>query len=56
MSLHQLGRAEKAEAALERLRALCKEERFAEDQESQAFLTEAEQLITGEKRSYAQAR
>ena len=49
MSLHKLGRADEAKAALKRLRALCKEERFAEDQEAQAFLTEAEQLITGEK-------
>jgi WD40 repeat protein/serine/threonine protein kinase/Tfp pilus assembly protein PilF len=49
MSLHKLGRTEEAKAALERLRDLCKEERFAEDQEAQAFLTEAEQLITGEK-------
>jgi len=49
MSLHKFGRTEEAKAALERLRALCKEERFAEDQEAQAFLTEAEQLIAGEK-------
>jgi hypothetical protein len=49
MSLHKLGRADEAKAALEQLRSLCKEERFAEDQEAQAFLTEAEQLITGEK-------
>ena len=49
MSLHQLGRPDEAKAALERLRALCKEERFAEDQEAQGFLAEAEQLITGEK-------
>jgi len=49
MSLHKLDRKDEAKVALEQLRALCKEERFAEDQEAQAFLTEAEQLITGEK-------
>ena len=37
--------SEEAKAALERLRALCKEERFVEDQEAQAFLAEAEKLI-----------
>jgi tetratricopeptide (TPR) repeat protein len=49
MSLHQLGRADEAKAALEQLRSLCKEERFAEDQEAQAFLAEAEKLIEGGK-------
>ncbi|MBN2269054.1 MAG: protein kinase [Sedimentisphaerales bacterium] len=49
MSLHKLGRTEEAKAALERLRALCKEERFAEDQEAQAFLAEAEKLIEGKE-------
>jgi hypothetical protein len=49
MTLYKLGRADEAKPALERLRALCKEERFAEDQEAKAFLAEAEKLITGEK-------
>jgi len=50
MALHQLGRDEEAQAALERLRALCKEERFAEDQEAQGFLAEAEKLLAGENK------
>lgn len=49
MSLHKLDRKDEAKAALERLRDLCKEERFAEDQEAQAFLAEAEKLIVGGK-------
>jgi tetratricopeptide (TPR) repeat protein len=49
MSLHRLARVEEAKAALERLRNLCKEEDFAEDEEAQALLAEAEKLIEGEK-------
>jgi len=49
MSLFHLGRVDEATAALERLRALCKEEQFAEDQEAQGFLAEAEKLIEGEE-------
>jgi len=50
MSLHQLGRADEAKAVLEQLRSLCKEERFAEDQEAQGFLAEAEKLVAGENK------
>jgi WD40 repeat protein len=50
MSLHKLDRADEAKAALERLRSLCKEEGFAEDQEAQAFLAEAEKLLAGENK------
>ncbi len=49
MSLHKLGRIEEAKATLERLRTLLKDERFADDQEAQGFLREAEKLIEGEK-------
>jgi tetratricopeptide (TPR) repeat protein len=49
MAFHQLGRDKEAHTALEQLRALCKEERFAEDQEAQGFLAEAEKLIVGEQ-------
>jgi tetratricopeptide (TPR) repeat protein len=48
MALHQLGRDEDAQAALDRLRGLCKDEQFAEDKEAQAFLREAEKLFSGE--------
>ncbi len=50
MALHRLDRQEEAKAALEQLRDLCKDEQFAEEhQQAQAFLTEAEKLIAGEK-------
>jgi len=49
MSLHQLGRAEEAKAALERLGELCKDERFADDEEAKSLLAEAEGLIEGGK-------
>jgi hypothetical protein len=49
MALHQLGRDEDAQAALDRLRGLCKDEQFAEDKEAQAFLTEAEELLSSKK-------
>jgi len=49
MSLHQLGRADEAKAALERLRELCKDEQYADDGEAQGFLAEAEGLILGKK-------
>jgi tetratricopeptide (TPR) repeat protein len=45
MALHKLGRTEEAKAALERLRGLLKDEKFANDQEAQGFLREVEQLI-----------
>jgi dipeptidyl aminopeptidase/acylaminoacyl peptidase len=49
MALHQLGRPEQAKVALERLRSLLKDERFAQDEQAKAFLAEAEKLIEGEK-------
>ena len=49
MALHQLGRDEDAQAALDRLRGLCKDEQFAEDKKAQAFLTEAEELLSSKK-------
>jgi tetratricopeptide (TPR) repeat protein len=49
MSLHKIGRAEQAKAALEQLRELCKDEQFAEDLEVQGLLAEAERLLSGEK-------
>jgi hypothetical protein len=49
MSLHQLGREEEAKAALERLGELCKDERFADDEEAKSLLAEAEGLIEGGK-------
>jgi hypothetical protein len=49
MTLHKIGRAEEAKAALERLRELCKDRPFAEDMEVQALLAEAEELIEGKK-------
>ena len=50
MAQHQLGRDEDAQAALDRLRDLCKDEQFAEDKEAQAFLEEAEKLFSSENR------
>lgn len=50
MSLFQLGQIEEAKAALDRLRNLLKDERFAQDEQAKAFLTEAEKLIEGEKK------
>jgi len=49
MTLQKLGRAEEAKAALERLRALLKDEQFAKNKVAQGFLAEAEKLITGEE-------
>ena len=49
MSLHQLGRGDEAKAALEQLRTLLKDERFAEDEEVKALLAEAEGLIEGKR-------
>lgn len=49
MSLHQLGREPEAGAALNRLRDLCKQEQFAEDEQAQAFLSEAEKLLSGKE-------
>lgn len=39
----------RTEFALQRLRDLRKEEQFAEDKQAQAFLTEAERLLSGDK-------
>jgi WD40 repeat protein len=49
MALHRLDRQEEAKVALERLRDLCRDEQFAEDEEAQVFLAEAEKLFVGEK-------
>ena len=49
MASHKLGQYEHAEVALQQLRDLRKDERFAEDEEVQAFLTEAEKLLAGEE-------
>ena len=38
-----------AQAALETLRGLCKDERFADDEEAKALLAEAERLIDGKQ-------
>ena len=45
MSVHQLGRTDEAHAALERLRWLMQDPRYADQWESQGFLREAEELI-----------
>ncbi|MFH0981760.1 MAG: protein kinase [Planctomycetota bacterium] len=47
MSLHQLGRADEARAALERLRVIMRDPKHAENEESQGFLREAEALLLG---------
>ena len=52
MTLHKLGRTEEAKVALERLRNLLKDERFAryaQTEEAKGLLAEAEKLIEGEK-------
>jgi len=49
VALYQLGGTEEAKATLYRLWDLCKEEQFAEDKKTQAFLAEAEKLLSGEK-------
>jgi tetratricopeptide (TPR) repeat protein len=49
MTLHKIGRADEAKAALDQLRELCKDEQFAEDMEVQELLAEAEGLIEGKK-------
>ncbi len=49
MAAHKLGQDEHTEVALQRLRDLRKEEPIAEIKEAQAFLTEAEKLLSGEK-------
>jgi tetratricopeptide (TPR) repeat protein len=49
MILHQLGRAGEARSTLEELRALLKDERFANSEVAKALLAEAEKLIGGEK-------
>jgi WD40 repeat protein len=50
MTLHKIGRTEEAKAALEQLRQLCKEEQFAEHEEGQTLLAEAEGVIEGRKK------
>ena len=47
MTHHQLEHAEEARAALDRLRMLIQDPKYADRQEAQAFLGEAESLITG---------
>jgi len=49
MALHKLGRPDEAKVALERVRDLLKDERFAQDEQAKALLDEAEKLIEGEK-------
>jgi hypothetical protein len=52
MAHHKMGRAEEAKAALDKLRTLLKDERyarFAQDEEEKSLLAEAEKLIEGEK-------
>jgi hypothetical protein len=49
MALHQVGRTDEAQAALDRLQDLCKDEQFAEDEEAQAFLEEAEKILSSRK-------
>ena len=44
-----LRQAEEIQVKLIHLRDLCKNEQFAEDQQAQAFLAEAEKLIIGEQ-------
>jgi len=48
MTLYRMGRIDEAKSALERLRALCKDE-FAGDVEALNLLPEVEKLISGEK-------
>jgi WD40 repeat protein len=47
MTLHKLDRAKDAQAALDRMRDLCKDKRFAGGKKVQAFLFEAEKLFAG---------
>jgi hypothetical protein len=47
MAQHQLGRKEKAQATLGRLRDAMKQPRWAQDAVAQGFLREAEGLIEG---------
>jgi len=49
MVSHKLGQYEHTEVALQQLRDLRKDERFAKDEETQAFLAEAEKLLAGEE-------
>jgi WD40 repeat protein/serine/threonine protein kinase len=49
MVLQQLGRADEAKATLEQLRGLLKDERFADDPEAKALLSEAEGVVLGQK-------
>jgi hypothetical protein len=47
MALHRLGRADEAKATLQQLRALLKDDRFADHEEAKALLAEAEKLLAG---------
>ncbi len=49
MALHQVARGEEAKSALEQLRGLLKDERFAGNDEAKALLAEAEGLIEDKK-------
>jgi WD40 repeat protein len=48
MALHQLGRAEEAQAALNRLRVKFEDAQYTENRWAQAFVIEAEKLFAGE--------
>jgi len=48
MALHQLGRAEEAQAALNRLRVRLEDAQLAENRLAQSFVIEAEKLLAGE--------
>jgi WD40 repeat protein/Flp pilus assembly protein TadD len=47
MALHQLGRTEKAQDALDRMRGLFEGGKFANDKKTQGYLIEAEKLFAG---------
>jgi hypothetical protein len=49
MAAHKLGQDEYTQVALQRLQGLRKEEPIANIQQAQAFLDEAEKLLSGEK-------
>jgi len=50
MAAHKLGQDEHTEAALQRVRDLRKEERLAAEKQAQAFLAEAEKVLSGEQK------
>jgi hypothetical protein len=49
MTQHQLGHAKEAQAELQRLRERMKDPRWAQDDEAQGFLREAESLLAKPK-------